>query len=100
MRVFAGHGWPVSAVAFNALGSSILTGADIVRLWDISDIAARLEHSRKPNGLELRWNAGTLQHSQTLDGPWLDVTNAVTSPWLVPMDQTAAFFRTKIEKAE
>jgi len=94
LRVFAGHAEPVSSVAFNATGTSILTGADIVRLWSIADIAARLESVRKPNGLELRWHTGTLQHAPNVNGPWLDVTNAV-SPWLTSIDQPSGFFRVR-----
>lgn len=94
LRVFAGHAAPVNSVAFNAAGTSILTGADIVRLWNIIDIAARLESERKPNGLELRWHTGTLQRATFVQGPWQDVTNAV-SPWLTPTDQSAAFFRVR-----
>jgi hypothetical protein len=82
----------VNSVAFDATGTSVLTGADIVRLWSIADIAVRLEGARKPNGLELRWSVGTLQQSAKVNGPWLDVTNAV-SPRLVPMNQPSAFFR-------
>src|SRR5262249_40528776 len=96
LRVFAGHAWEVTAVAFDPTGTSILTGADIVRLWSIADIAARLESELKPNGLELRWNVGTLQQSSNANGPWIDVANAI-SPWLVPMNQPAAFFRTKTQ---
>ncbi|HEX5219194.1 MAG TPA: WD40 repeat domain-containing protein [Verrucomicrobiae bacterium] len=95
IRVFAGHAAPVSSVAFNATGTSILTGADIVRLWSIADIAAQLEGERKPNGLELRWHGGTLQQTGPVDGPWNDVSNAV-SPWLISTDQPAAFFRVKV----
>lgn len=94
LRVFAGHAAPVTSVAFNASGTSILTGADFVRLWSIADISARLESDRKSNGLELRWHTGSLQHSATVNGPWNDVTNAA-SPWLVPLDQSAAFFRVR-----
>jgi WD40 repeat protein len=94
LRVFAGHAAPVNSVAFNASGTSILTGSDIVRLWSIADIAARLESERKPNGLELRWHTGVLQHSVAVTGPWNDVTIAA-SPWLVPLDQPAAFFRVR-----
>lgn len=95
LRVFAGHAAPVTSVAFNAAGTSILTGADLVRLWSIADIAARLESERKPNALELRWNIGTLQHAANVTGPWLDVTNAV-SPHLISTDQSAEFFRVKV----
>ena len=96
LRVFAGHSGEVDSVAFNAGGTCILTGAELVRLWSIADIAARLESERKLNGLELRWRVGTLQQSAFINGPWLDLTNAV-SPWLVPMDQSSLFFRTRTQ---
>jgi WD40 repeat protein len=99
LRVFAGHAGPVDSVAFNTTGTSVLTGSDIVRLWSIADIVARLESERKPNGLELRWYTGKLQHSAQVNGPWLDVTNAV-SPWVVSTDQPSAFFRVKANVAE
>ena len=100
LRVFfGGHLSEVQSVAFNASGTSILTGSDIVRLWSIADIAARLETERKPNGLELRWSLSTLQHSTNVHGPWLDVPNAV-SPWSVAIDQPSAFFRVKVPSDE
>lgn len=94
LRVFDGHAAPVTSVAFNASGTSILTGSDIVRLWSIADISARLASERTPNGLELRWHVGALQHAATVTGPWRDVSNAV-SPWLTPTDQSAGFFRVR-----
>jgi hypothetical protein len=62
----------------------------------MADIAARLDSERKPNGLELRWLVGALQQSAKPNGPWIDVTNAV-SPWLAPINQASAFFRTKAQ---
>jgi WD40 repeat protein len=94
LRVFAGHPGEVSSVAFDPAGTSILTGADTIRLWSIADISSRLESEKKPNGLELRWHVGTLQQSALVNGPWLDVPNAL-SPWLVPTTQPSAFFRIK-----
>ena len=99
LRVFAGHADPVTSVAFNSTSTSILTGSDIVRLWSIADIAARLESNRNTNGIELRWHTGQLQHASHVVGPWTDATNAA-SPWLVPRDQSAAFFRVKAPTAE
>jgi WD40 repeat protein len=100
LRVFfGGHLSEVQSVAFNASGTSILTGSDIVRLWSIADIAARLETERKPNGLELRWSLGTLQHSTNVYGPWLDVPNAA-SPRPVAIDQSSSFFRVKVPSEE
>jgi WD40 repeat protein len=94
LRVFSGHAGEVNSVAFDPTGTSILTGADIVRLWSIADIIGRPESERTPNGLELRWQSGTLQQSAHVNGPWFDVTNAV-SPWVVSTDQPCAFFRTR-----
>ena len=99
LRVFAGHAGEVNSVAFDGTGISILTGADITRLWSIADIAARLETERKPQGLELRWHGGTLQASTQLNGPWIEITNAV-SPRIVPTDQPSAFFRVKVSAEE
>jgi WD40 repeat protein len=96
LRVFAGHAGEVYSVAFDPTGICILTGSDIVRLWSIADIAARLENERKPDGLELRWALGTLQQSDQANGPWQDVINAV-SPQLVPLSQPAAFFRIRVD---
>ena len=89
----------MDSVAFNAAGTSILTGSDIVRLWSIADIAARLESERRPNELELRWQTGVLQRSVEANGPWSDVANAA-SPWIVPTDQSSAFFRVRAGAAE
>jgi WD40 repeat protein len=94
LRIFAGHAAPVTSVAFSASGASILTGAEIVRLWSIADTAARLESERTPGGLELRWHTGTLQRTADVNGPWLDVTN-VASPLSISTDQPAGFFRVR-----
>lgn len=94
LRVFAGHAAPVTSVAFSASGMSILTGAEFVRLWSIADITARLESERTPNGLELRWHTGILQHKAKMNGPWLDVTNA-SSPLSVSTDESTGFFRVR-----
>ena len=96
LRVFAEHAGEVDSVAFDTTGTAILTGAEIVRLWSMADIAARLESERRPNGLELRWKVGALQQSANPNGPWVDITNAV-SPWLAPINQASAFFRTRAQ---
>lgn len=92
LRLFAGHTAPVESVAFNAEGTQILTGADVVRLWDITDIAARLRAVGRPDGLELSWNLGTLQEASAPDGPWHTLSNAV-SPWKVTITSPGQFFR-------
>ncbi len=96
LRVFDGHAAPVNSIAFSATGTSILTGADIVRLWSIADIAARLEFEQNENDLELRWNVGTLQHAEDVTGPWEDVTGAI-SPHLIftSTNPPARFFRVR-----
>lgn len=92
LRVFAGSTAEVNAIGFDSTGATILTGAELVRLWNVADLAGRLESKRTPQGLELQWRLGSLQRSARSNGPWLDVTNAV-SPWTIPSDQPSAFFR-------
>jgi WD40 repeat protein len=92
LRVFGGHRWTVDSVAFDASGKNILTGSEIVRLWNITDAATRLRRERKGNRLELRWSAGTLQRAAGINGPWEDVTDA-ESPWTTAMSGGAEFFR-------
>lgn len=99
LRVFAGHAAPVTSVAFSASGATVLTGSDIVRLWSIADITARLASERKPEGLELRWHTGTLQHATNVAGPWFDMTGA-TSPRLISTDLPARFFRVETTPEE
>ncbi len=95
LRVFAGHRWSVESVAFDHTGTQILTGSDAVRLWDITDVAARLRTRRMAGGLELSWNFGSLQRAPSLDGPWRPVVEAV-SPWTVPTAGGGTFFRVKV----
>jgi WD40 repeat protein len=92
LRVFAGHRWSVDAVAFDPTGTQILTGSDAVRLWDITDVAARLRTRIMAGGLELSWNFGSLQRAPSLDGQWESVVDAV-SPWTVPTSGGGTFFR-------
>lgn len=96
LRSFVGHIAPVDSVAFNASGTQILTGADVVRLWDVSDIAARLRLERRPEGLMLSWNAGLLQQAPAPTGPWTMVAEAV-SPWLATHTSPSRFFRVVVE---
>jgi WD40 repeat protein len=99
LRVFFGHTAPVNAVAFNARGNWILTGGDNVRLWDISDLRARLRVARGAGGLELRWAIGALQQADTVPGAWTTVPEA-TSPWTVPLGRAAAFYRVAVPAAD
>jgi WD40 repeat protein len=94
LRLFADHRWEVKTVAFDTTATRILTGSDTVRLWNVSDLAARLRFARTANGLELRWDQGTLQQAASPDGPWQDLPDA-TSPWLVPPSAPRAFHRVR-----
>jgi WD40 repeat protein len=99
LRVFAGHTAPVESVAFSSRGRQVLTGADVVRLWDVSAVRARLKLSRKANQLELSWEMGTLQHASSLDGPWLPLPEA-KSPWTPSLDLTRGFFRVAVDAVD
>jgi WD40 repeat protein len=96
LRVLTGHTTPVGAVAFNARGTQIVTGADVVRLWDVADLAARIRTDLKPGGFELAWNIGVLQQATAPDGEWSTVPNAV-SPFTLPIDAPSRFFRVETQ---
>lgn len=96
LRALTGHSSPVAAVAFNARGTQILSGADVVRLWDISDLAAKLQSRLQPGGLELTWSTGTLMEAPTPSGPWIPVPNA-QSPRIAPLDAPARFFQVQTD---
>lgn len=96
LRILPGHRWSVDSVAFNASGTQVLTGSDAVRLWGVDDLAVRLRVGRVPDGIELKWNWGTLQQSSRVDGPWQDVPEA-TSPWIIPAESAPMFHRVWVE---
>ncbi|MBX3732266.1 MAG: WD40 repeat domain-containing protein [Verrucomicrobiae bacterium] len=99
VRTFAGHQWGVSALAFSADGTRILTGADRVREWSIADITARLELERFPDQVRLSWPLGELQHASDPGGPWRPVPDA-TSPATLPLTGAAVFFRAWVDSPE
>lgn len=96
LRVLTGHAAPVTAVAFDASGTQILTGADVVRLWDVADLTARLRTKVRSGGLELSWSQGRLQQAATPDGPWSTLPEA-RSPHLVLFESPGSFFRVETE---
>lgn len=96
LRVLAGHTTTVGAVAFNARGTQVVTGADVVRLWDIADLLARLRTRASPEGLELTWKTGVLQQADSPIGPWALVPDAA-SPLRVPQDAPSRFFRVETQ---
>ncbi len=99
LRVLAGHTAPVESVAFSPSGTQALTGADVVRSWDLSAVHARLRTTRTATGLELHWNLGTLQHAASPHGPWQPL-DAARSPWTPPLDLTSGFFRVAVDGDE
>jgi WD40 repeat protein len=96
LRTLTGHRWTVAALAFNDLGSHLLTGADRVREWEVTDLAARLRITRSASTLHLQWSLGTLESSPQPNGPWSPVPNA-QSPWTTPLDSPipSSFFRVR-----
>lgn len=97
VRTFEGHKWSVSAVGFNRDGTSILTGADMVREWSIASIAARLQFEKTSGQTRLTWSVGQLQHAAQPTGPWQTVTNAI-SPLITPATGVG-FYRVRVEES-
>ena len=95
LRILFGHTAPVTAVAFNARGTAIVTASDTVRLWDVSDLAGRLTPGVDAGRHQLEWSVGELQHAPTAAGPWKTMDGA-RSPWTVPQEASLEFFRTFI----
>lgn len=96
LRTLPGHLWTVAALAFNNDGTHLLTGADVVREWEVTDLAARLHLTRAPGQLQLRWALGTLESSPQPNGPWAPVPQA-QSPWTTPLPSLtpASFYRVR-----
>jgi WD40 repeat protein len=92
VRTLTGHLWQVGAVAFSADGAGLVTAAEILRLWDVSDLAARLSMKAVASGMELRWSLGTLQNAPQVDGAWENVANAI-SPHTTSTMTGAGFYR-------
>jgi WD40 repeat protein len=95
LRAFSGHSSPVTSVAFSADGWSVLTGSDVVRLWDLTDVLGRLNTRRTELGIELQWHEGALQRATNVSGPWFDVSKAA-SPWTQSADGAGEFYRLKL----
>jgi WD40 repeat protein len=96
LRTLPGHRWAVAALAFNSDGTHLLTGADRVREWEVTDLAARLRFTHSPDALQLQWSLGTLESSPQPSGPWSPVPNA-QSPWTTPLTtpDPPSFFRVR-----
>jgi len=100
LRTFVGSEyWGIDAVSFSPDGVlvAIEVWDGVVDIWDLRDRAAGLRTSMVGAKLELRWQLGALQSAETVNGPWQDVTNAV-SPFLVDLTAGARFYRVKVEE--
>jgi WD40 repeat protein len=98
LRAFQGHKWNVSSVAFSRDGTSILTGAEVVREWSMTSVLARLGVERLPDQLRLTWLLGELQHATHAQGPWQTLTNA--SPFTSPLSGDMGFYRVHVNASE
>jgi glucose/arabinose dehydrogenase len=73
---------------------SLSTGSGRGVIYQIKSLVLPAIKFRWLNGrLELTWSFGTLQAAQNTTGPWSDVAGA--SPYLVLVDQSKRFFRTR-----
>lgn len=66
------------------------------RVWDISDLTARIFVQREGGGLKLSWPFGQLQIAAQVDGPWTTIADA-KSPHLVQATGQRNFYRTRKE---
>jgi WD40 repeat protein len=94
LRNFPGHNWVIGSAAFSPDGSSLLTGADLIREWNITDLATRLKIQQLDNQIQLRWTTGQLERASQPEGPWQSQTN-VTSPLTIPANAPAEFYRVR-----
>jgi WD40 repeat protein len=102
LRTFEGpESYLADVVAVSFSPDSLLVTTDrsdgVVDVWDLRDRAAGLRASRVGGKLELRWELGVLQFAESANGPWQDVTNAV-SPFQVDLASGARFYRVKVEE--
>jgi WD40 repeat protein len=84
---------------FSPDGQFVLTiyGDGLGQVWDLRDRLAGIRTSQVGGKLELRWELGILQSAESANGPWQDVTNAV-SPFQVDLAAGARFYRVKVEE--
>ena len=96
LGAFNGHNGSINAVAFLPDGNAVVTGASDgqVLLWEISDLFPSIEVERIGNALLLKWNSGTLQYSEAIEGKWEDIPEA-TSPFVVDRVGAMRFFRSR-----
>lgn len=98
-RIFLGHTWSVNAFAFSPEAQWLLSDGDNVRLWDIRDLLGGLTLTRSGSDLEIVWGLGILEQAETAHGPWARVPEG-TSPWLVPAQGTARFYRVLVSESD
>lgn len=96
IRTVPFHAGSVSAVAFHPDGRSILTGAELIREWSITDLAARLQIKEIGNEVQVSWSQGMLERAEQPQGPWEVLTDA-TSPFSMRSTMPAVFFRVRAD---
>jgi WD40 repeat protein len=92
LRRLAGQKWEVGAVAFSADGRGVLTGAEIVREWDLTDLAARLRVDLVDGRVNVSWSLGQLQQAANLAGPW-EIVAGTTGQLSVDVGEPLRFYR-------
>jgi hypothetical protein len=67
---------------------------DVVCLWDLGDLlGSRLHYERAGDAIHLRWDHGTLQWTDSLSSPWIDLPTA--SPFPLSHIGEQGYFRVK-----
>ena len=89
--------WGGPPGSFSADGKRVLTGGTtgVAALWDIRDTFALLQIQRGDAGIQVTWEAGTLQYAPSVQGPWIDLPAA--SPFRLSTIGEQGCFRVKLE---
>jgi hypothetical protein len=73
----------------------LLLNDQVLTLWDARHVLADLRVVHAAGGLELVWDAGTLQYCKTVGGEWMDLP--FSSPVAMFTLGNHGFFRVRIE---
>lgn len=79
-----------------AIFNHALTPTQLQQLYNsvANDVAITINNSA--SNLSLVWPKGTLEQAAVVTGPWSSISGA-TSPYQVPLTQSATFYRVKIQ---
>jgi hypothetical protein len=92
-----GNGWAdnfAGAIDEVAIYGTALTASQVQAHYAGISEPPRLEIDRNAQGqLTITWSTGTLQHADEAAGPYTDVPNNPTSPFLVPTGPQKKFYR-------